>query len=76
MSGDRAPQQVAVLGDRAGQDEADLPIVVPRGDAHDGLTVEVASQQHDTGTNLRGIASIGERCPAQPVVVLGIEAGG
>lgn len=37
---------------------------------------KVASQQHDTGTNPRGIASIGERRSAQPIVLLGVEVCG
>src|SRR5581483_5177227 len=73
-SGHGAVEEVAVLLDRAGEDrEVDLAVVVDGDDSDDRGCLSVAGEQHRTGPYaLRG-AGIGQRRPAQAVVVLGIE---
>lgn len=51
----------------------DLAVLVDCGDSRHGPPVEVASEQHDTRTDVRGVPSITERRPAQLAVVLGVE---
>ena len=60
-----------VLADRARQDlEVHLPVVVDGNDTHDRDGLGVADQQHRADSDHLGIAGIGEKSPAEAIIIL------
>src|ERR1022692_2560851 len=71
-----AADEVTVLLQRARQhSEMHLPILVDSYYPDHRLAIAVPGHQHRTRTNLRGIAGIAQRRPAEPLIVFSVEVG-
>ncbi len=74
VSGGRAVEQMTVLRYRPRKDrEVDLAVIVDRHDTHDRFRRFVAGEQHCSGPHTLRSASVGQRRPAEAVIVLRIQ---